>query len=119
MTKKEMFASLISLVDGSSAENKQDLIDGLNHEIELLNKKSMTPRKPTERQLENETFKAKIVSFLTMADAPKCIREMQSEIAEFADLQNQRISHMLTDLVKNKVLIKTYVKKTPYFSINS
>lgn len=119
MTKKEMFTTLIALVDGSSAENKQELIDGLEHEIELLNKKSMTPRKPTERQVENENFKTKIISFLTMADAPKCIKEMQTEIEGFSELSNQRISHMLTDLVKDNTIIKTYVKKNPYFSINS
>ena len=32
-------------------------------------------------------------------------------------LTNQRITHMLTDLVKAETLVKEYVKKTPYYSV--
>lgn len=117
MTKKEMFTALLSIVDGSSAENKADLIDGLNHEIELLDKKSMTPRKPTATQLENETFKTAIVDYLTRVNMPKTIKEMQSEIVGFAELSNQRISHLLTDLRKAGIVARTYVKKVAFFAL--
>jgi hypothetical protein len=47
----------------------------------------------------------------------KTIKELQAEIAELGGLTNQRITHMLTDLVKAGKLTKEYVKKTPYYSI--
>ena len=117
MTKKEMFTALLSIVDDSSVENKADLIDGLNHEIEMLDKKAATPRKPSATQLENEVFKASIVNYLTTVDMPKTIKEMQSEIDGFAELSNQRISHLLTDLRKAGMVARTYVKKVAFFAL--
>ena len=88
----------------------------IDHEIELLNRKSASPKKPTKTQIENDAFKAEIIDYLTEADAPKTIKELQAEIASLGDLTNQRITHMLTDLVKSGILTKEYVKKTPYYA---
>ena len=70
-----------------------------------------------EGYLENEGYKADIVAYLTSADAPKTIKEMQADVPSLAGLTNQRITHMLTDLVKSETIHKDYVKKVPYFSI--
>lgn len=94
-----------------------EMVAFIDHEIELLNKKSSSSRKPTKTQVENDAYKATIVEYLTTVDAPKTIKEMQAEIANIAELTNQRITHMLTDLVKAGTLAKEYVKKTPYYSI--
>lgn len=119
MTKREMFVALTSLVALSdlTAEDKAMFTEGLNHEIELLDKKSSTPRKPTAVQMENASLKAEILSYLTTADAPKSIKELQDEMPSLSALSNQRITHLLTDLVKAESLIKTYVKKTPYYAV--
>ena len=112
MTKREMFAEIRKAVI-----NNEEMVAFIDHEIELLNRKSGSPKKPTKTQVENDAYKATIVGYLTMADAPKTIKEMQAEIPEIAGLTNQRITHMLTDLVKAGTLTKEYVKKTPYYSI--
>lgn len=112
MTKKEMFAEIRNIV----ADNAE-MVAFIDHEIELLNRKSSGERKPTKNQLENEGFKADIVDYLKDADAPKTIKELQTEIPSICGLTNQRITHMLTDLVKGGTLEKNYVKKTPYYSI--
>lgn len=112
MTKKEMFAEIRNFV----ADN-EEMVAFINHEIELLDKKSNSPKKPTKTQIENDNFKAEIVAYLTEVDAPKCIKELQTEIPSLAGLTNQRITHMLTDLVKAETLKKEYVKKTPYYSV--
>ena len=119
MTKKEMFIALTSLVALSdlTAEDKAMFTEGLNHEIELLDKKSSTPRKPTAVQVENTALKAEILAHLTATDSPKTIKEMQAEIPSLSELSNQRITHLLTDLVKAESLVKTYVKKTPYYAV--
>ena len=112
MTKKEMFAEICKAVISN-----EEMVAFIDHEIELLNRKSSSPKKPTKTQVENDAYKATIVEYLAAVDAPKTIKEMQAEIADIAELTNQRITHMLTDLVKAGTLTKEYVKKTPYYSI--
>ena len=112
MTKREMFNEILTVV----ADNAE-MVEFINHEIELLNRKSSAVRKPTKNQLENEGFKTDIVDYLKDADAPKTIKELQTAIPSLADLTNQRITHLLTDLVKAETLTKNYVKKTPYYSV--
>lgn len=112
MTKKEMFAEIRNIV----ADN-EEMVAFINHEIELLERKSNSPKKPTKTQIENDGFKAEIVAYLIEVDTPKTIKELQAEIPSIGGLTNQRITHMLTDLVKAKTLTKEYVKKTPYYSV--
>lgn len=112
MTKREMYNEILAVV----ADNAE-MVEFINHEIELLNRKSSAVRKPTKNQLENEGFKADIVDYLKDADAPKTIKELQTAIPSLVDLTNQRITHLLTDLVKAETLTKNYVKKTPYYSV--
>ena len=112
MTKKEMFVEIRNVV----ADNAE-MVAFIDHEIELLDRKSSAPKKPTKVQLENEAFKAEIVSHLVEADTPKTIKELQAEMPSISGLTNQRITHMLTDLVKAETLVKNYIKKVPYYSV--
>ena len=116
-TKRDLFTNLLSLIDtGTCKADFRTLKTGLTHELELLDKKASTPRKPTATQVENESLKAELLSFLVAEDKPKTIKEIQTECATFAELSNQRISHLLTALVNDQKVDKTYVKKTPFFS---
>lgn len=120
MTKLELFKSIRNFIETAADlpnEDRDVYIEGLDNEINLLIRKASTPRKPTKTQVENEAYKAAIVEYLTASDSLKSIREMQTEIEGFAELSNQRITHMLTDLVKSGTLTKTYEKKVPYYSI--
>jgi hypothetical protein len=112
MTKKEMFTAIREIV----ADN-EEMVAFIDHEIELLSRKSNSPKKPTKTQVENDSFKADIVAYLTEADTSKTIKELQVEVPSIGGLTNQRITHMLTDLVKAGTLVKEYVKKTPYYSV--
>ena len=112
MTKREMFTAIRAIV----ADN-EEMVAFLDHEIELLDRKASSIRKPTKVQIENTAYKATIVEYLTVTDRPMSIKEMQAEIADLAGLTNQRITHLLTDLVKAETLTKEYIKKVPYYSI--
>ena len=112
MTKKEMFAEIRNIV----ADN-EEMVAFIDHEIELLERKSTPPKKPTKTQIENDGFKAEIVAYLTKVDMPLTIQDLQTEIPSISGLMNQRVARMLTDLVKAGTLKKEYVKKTPYYSI--
>ena len=98
-------------------EEKATAMERLEALKAQLAKRNSGERKPTKTQVENDAYKATIVQYLASADSPKSIKELQTEVVDLSDLTNQRITHMLTDLVKAGTLDKTYVKKTPYYSI--
>lgn len=112
MTKIEMFKTIREAV----ADNTE-MVEFINHEIALLEKKSSTPRKPTKTQLENEQLKADLLAYLTAEDTSKCIKEIQAEVNGFAELSNQRITHLLTDLRNGGYVKRSLIKKVPYYSI--
>ncbi len=110
MTKKEMFAKIREMVI-----NDVEMVEFIDHEIELLNRKTNREKKMTKTQLENEGFKKMIVEYLTENKEAKNIKELQAEIAELENLTNQKVTHLLTALVKDGVLEKEYIKKTPFY----
>ena len=112
MTKKEMFTEIRKAV----ADN-EEMVAFIDHEIELLERKSGSPRKPTKTQIENDGFKADILAALIEADAPVTIKELCGICPTIAGLSNQRITHMLTDLRKDGKVTRTYIKKVAYFTI--
>ena len=117
MTKRDLFTNLLSLIENGSCDaDFGELKAGLTHELELLNRKASTPRKPTATQVENESLKAELLSFLVAEDKPLTIKEIQEGCSTFTELSNQRMSHLLTALVKDEKVDKTYVKKTPFYS---
>ena len=113
MTKRDYFNTIRAIVI-----DNEELVAFIDHELDLLAKKSKSgSKKPTERQLENEQFKADIMVALTEADTMLNIKELTAAIPAFEKLSNQRITHLLTPLVNEGKLVKTYVKKVPYFSV--
>lgn len=116
MTKKEKFAAIINFIEGrESALSPVEMVEALSYEIELLEKKASTPRKPTANQIENEALSAEILSYLIAEDTTKSIKDLQTEMPSLAPLSNQRISHILTALVNAGQLTKSYIKKVPYY----
>jgi len=112
MTKRDYFFALRERVSDSA-----DLVAFIDHEIELLEKKASTPRGETKTQLQNKEFQSEIIEFLTAADAPKTIKEIQAGVPSIADASNQKVTHLLTPLVNEGVLVKTYEKKVPFYTI--
>ena len=112
MTKREMFVAIREVVI-----DNVDMVAFVDREIALLDKKKSAPKKLTETQLENERCKADIIAYLIEVDQPKNISEIQADVASVATFSNQRITHILSALVANSKVTKTYIKKRPYFSI--
>ena len=111
MTKIEMFTAIREVV----SENA-DMVAFINHEIELISKKAAS-KKPTKVQIENESFKAEILAYLTEVGKAVTIKEMQSAVGTLAELSNQKMTHLLSALIEEKKISKEYEKKTPYYSI--
>ena len=114
MTKREMFTEIRAMV----ADNAE-MVAFIDHEIDLLNRKSGTPRKPTKTQVENDAYKADILAALAKVGEPVTIKGLCDACEAVAGLSNQRITHMLTDLRKDGKVARTYVKKVAYFALGS
>ena len=119
ITKRDMFNEIIKMMNGDPMSvSTQDIIEFANHEIELLNKKSSSSSgKQTKTQLENESYKEIILETLKTADKPITISELMRRNETIAELSNQRVSAMLSQLRKAEKIVRTYEKKKAYFSI--
>lgn len=114
MTKREMYAEIRKVV----ADN-EEMVAFIDHEVELLNRKSNGIRKPTKTQVENEGYKAEILESLATINEPVTIKELCGICDSIGGLTNQRVTHLLTDLRKDGKVVRTYVKKVAYFALGS
>lgn len=116
MTKKDWFETLIDVVNGSDLEDKQGAVDFLNHEIELLARKSSKVTQ-TRTQKENLAIMEQIKDALAAQDSAVTISELQESSAEIAQYSNQKISALLRKLIEAGEVVKTMNKKKAYFSL--
>ena len=110
LTKIEMFTQIMKGLTNA------DEIAFIQHEIELLENKKASVRKPTSNQLENENFKVAIVDFLKGVENAT-ISDMMEKIPCLKEVSNQRISAILKQLVDGGVVVKAYEKRKAYFSV--
>lgn len=113
ITKREYFNTLRGIVENL---DREDLVEFIDHEIELLNKKA-TSKKPTKIQVENENIKGLIIEGLENLDKPVTISELQESDENLANLSNQKISALLTQLIKDNKVVRVEDKRKAYFSL--
>lgn len=109
VTKRDNFNALLEIEE---VKANQRLVDFINHELELLDKKSAT----TANQKANEEIKKVIVSELVRL-GKHTISELQKESEELAQYSNQKLSALIKQLVDNGEVTKTIDKKKSYFEI--
>lgn len=115
MTKREWFEELKNVVEASNYERKEEAMGFLNHEIELLNKKS-SKGTLTKTQKENVEVIEKIKAILRTFENPVTITEMQ-KTDELSEYSNQKLSALLKKLVSTGEVVRTEEKKKAYFSL--
>ena len=106
ITKKEMFTKIREVVVDNA-----NMVDFIDHEIELLDKKSAS--KPTKTQEANEGLKTVILSVLTAEGMTAS--EILASSDEFAGLSNQKISALLNALAKDGKIVKDTDNKKSIF----
>ena len=114
ITKAQKFAMLKEIP--AVAENAL-LMEFIDHELELLAKKNASDKKPTAAQVANEGTKDIILAVLTASGKPMTVTDMMKSNAELGELSNQRITTLVTQLVKAEVVLRTVEKGKAYFSI--
>lgn len=112
-TKKEMFGKLIEL---AQENERTDLIEFCEHEIELLNKKASASGQ-TKTQAENEKIKVVIVEELTRIARAVTISELLKESEELGQYSNQKLSAILKQMVESGTARKIVDKKKSLFTI--
>ena len=113
LTKKEVIA--LMLADNNIASN-EIYVTYLENELAILERKSLKST-ITKTQAENESIKKAIVEVLTELAKPVTITELQASDSNMATYSNQKLSALLNQLVKTKVVTKVTDKKKSYFSI--
>lgn len=122
MNMVEKFGAIKAMLNGEKVENfsMADALAFLDGRIEQVNKKNASgngERKPTKTQLENEGIKGDIVEFLRSTSKAMSITDMQKSSADLANLSNQKISALLTQLVNANAVVRTVVKGKAYFAL--
>ena len=115
LTKRDNFNALLKIAEVAS--NVQ-LVEFINHELELLDKKASN-KVTTTTQKENEGLKEIIVNTLTELGRPVTISELQAGNVELSreKYSNQKISALLTQLKNECRVINTKDKKKSYFTV--
>ena len=111
MTKKDMFAQIMA--NYNLTEDEKAFIE---HEIELLTKKSSGERKPTANQQANAILKDVIVAY--MAQNPErifTISELIKEVPELTGLSTQKVSPLMYQLVDALKVTQITEKRKSYF----
>jgi len=115
MTKRDWYAVLVGIVEGSDYADKDGALDFINHEVELLAKKSGKTGK-TKVQKENEVLIEQVFDELATMDKPMTVSELQGASEFFAQFSNQKLSALLKKLVDAERIDKAVEGKKSHFS---
>lgn len=116
ITKKEYFKMVIEVLE---TQGRNDLIEVMQHEIELLEKKASNA-KMTKTQTANEGIKKTIIEELARLGTPVSITNLIASspvIATATGGSNQKVSALMTQLKNEGLVVRTQDKKTALFSI--
>lgn len=117
MTKREMFEMTINILAETVAPEKDELIESLWHEIELLDRKRSTPKGMTKTQKENEAIMNQILADLKDFDTPVTVTELIADGAGLQGFTNQKISALLRKLVEGGSVTKVIEGKKARFAL--
>ena len=113
VTKREVYGEMLEIF---AEMERQDLIDFVNHELELIEKKSSRSG-TTATQKENIELIEMIYNELKRIGEPVTITDLQKRSEKVGEYSNQKISALMKKLVDSERVKKTTEKKKSYFSI--
>ena len=111
LTKRDHFNALLNL---SEVKSNPTLVDFIEHELELLAKKNSAEKKPTAVQVANEGIKDAIYDAM-QENRLYTITEIIKEVAECADLTNQRVSALIRQMRDDNKVERIEEKRKAYF----
>ena len=112
-TKRDNYKALLTI---ESVAKNPTLVEFINHEIELLDKKNSSEKKPTAQQTANEGIKQAILDNMVVGKM-YTITEIIKVVPECADLTNQRVSALMRQLKEDGKVTRIEDKRKAYFEI--
>lgn len=113
MTKTEMYKAIEARVS-----DNQEMVDFIEKEIARIQKRnSYKSTKPSKKQVANQGYQEVLFGVLGEADAPMTIADIKGAIPDFAEFSTQKISALLTALIKDGKVVRTVEKKVAHFAV--
>lgn len=115
ITKRDRFNELLAL---DAVKAKTELVEFIEHEIELLDKKNTAERKPTAKQVANEGYKQNILNWME-PDRLYLAAEIAKGVPEIvADgVTAGTVTALLTQLYKAGSLTRSEDKRKNYYAL--
>ena len=113
LTKRDHFNTLLDMAE---VKSNPKLVEFIEHELELLDRKNSADTKPTAQQTANEGIKAAILDNM-VEGARYTITDLIKSVPECADLTNQRVSALMRQLIEAKLVVRIEDKRKAYFSL--
>ena len=117
MTKKEYFALIRTIVEATDREDKAEMLNFIDHEVELLSKKKSSTNSKKDKELEELCIK--VEEALKELGKPVTITEFMKESThEVATLSNQKLTALFKKCKDERHTVKRdEIKKKAYFSL--
>ena len=115
LTKRDRFEALLKM---SEVQANSDMVAFIEHEIELLAKKNAGDKKPTAKQMENDTVKQVILDEMTAnPDKLYTVTDLIKGVSDLTDYSNQRVSALLRQMIEANGVEKIVDKRKSYFRL--
>lgn len=110
-TKRENYNALLKI---EAVANNPELVKFINRELELLDKKNSTDKKPTATQVANEALKNTILDYMEPSIG-YTVTDIIKGVEECSELSNQKVSALMRALKDEGKVTKIEGKKTLFY----
>ena len=107
LTKKDRFNQLLAI---PAVQADTELVAFIEHEIELLSRKSTSEKKPTQRQVQGEGMKQAIINFME----PNVLysgSDLLRQVEELDGESNQRVASLMKQLMEKEGMVERITEK--------
>jgi hypothetical protein len=107
LTKKDRFNQLLEI---PAVQADAEMVAFIEHEIELLSRKSTSEKKPTQRQIQGDSMKEAIINFMepnvlySGSDLLRQVKELDGE-------SNQRVASLMKQLMEKEGMVERITEK--------
>jgi Fe2+ or Zn2+ uptake regulation protein len=115
MTKRDYFQILRDTYP-TSADNYDEVIGFIDHEMELLERKNSSDKKPTAQQVANDKLKSAILLAME-PDKRYTASEVLKLVDDTGELSNQKVSALLRLLKDAGLVERIEDKRKTYFQL--
>lgn len=116
MTHKDYFTALLDMPEVQNYPGMTEFIEG---RITALEKKASAPKKESEADKVKSGIKADVLAFLSANEGKKfTITQMMKSVPNLpAEISNQRLTSLVTQMVRENEVERVVEKRVSYFTI--